>query len=121
MNHSIASSTVFWLLYLLVLFPLIIFTYSGFWKMFKKAGRPGWAILIPFYNIYCIFDMAWGKGWLFLLMLVPFVNVVIGIITCVKLAAAFGRSGWFGLGLVLLPTVFALILGWGTAEYIGPQ
>lgn len=117
MDH-LATSSLFWILYILLFFPLLIFTCAGYWRMFQKAGKPGWGILIPFYNIYCIFDMAWGNGCMALLMLIPLVNIAIGIVTGMKLAAAFGKNGWFGLGLLFIPCIFGPILGWGSAIYL---
>lgn len=91
------------------------------WKLFEKAGKPGWGCLIPFYNNYCLFDMAFGNGWLFLLMFLPIVNFVILIMLFFKLAKAFGKGIGFGFGLLFLSIVFLPILGLGSAEYDGPQ
>ena len=91
------------------------------WKLFEKAGKPGWGCLIPFYNNYCLFDMAFGNGWLFLLMFLPIVNFIILIMLFFKLAKAFGKGIGFGFGLLFLSIVFLPILGLGSAEYDGPQ
>ena len=90
-------------------------------KVFKKAGRPGWAVIVPIYNLYVLFDIAWGKGIMFLLMLIPVVNFVIMIMLYVKLAKAFGKSGGFAAGLIFLNLIFVCILGFGSAQYIGPD
>lgn len=90
-------------------------------KVFKKAGRPGWAVIVPIYNLYVLFDIAWGKGIMFLLMLIPVVNFVIMIMLYVKLAKAFGKSGGFAAGLIFLNLIFVCILGFGSAQYIGPN
>lgn len=100
---------------------ILILTLVGYWKMFVKAGKPGWASIIPFYNMYCMYDIAWGSGWMFLLTFVPCVNFVITIMMCFKLAKAYGQGTGFGFGLLFFPTIFALILGFGKAEYVGPQ
>lgn len=89
------------------------------WKIFEKAGYAGWKALIPIYNMYCLFEMTWGNGWLFLLCLVPLVNIVVLVVTYVKLAQAFGQSGLFAVGLLLLSVVFMPILAFGAAEYQG--
>ncbi len=89
------------------------------WKIFAKAGKPGWAAIIPFYNLYVLFEITWGNGILFLLMLIPFVNFIILIITMVKLAKAFGKSGGFAAGLIFLSFIFMLILAFGKDQYIG--
>lgn len=94
---------------------------AAMWKIFVKAGEHGWAVLVPFYGNYCQFRMAFGNGWLFLLMLVPFVNFVVAVLMFVKLAKAFGKGIGFALGLMFLSPVFLCILGFGDAEYIGPQ
>ncbi len=92
------------------------------WKIFTKAGEPGWAAIIPFYNVYTLFKITWGSGWKFLLLLIPIANIIIMIITEVKLAKAFGKSNGFAVGLVLLSTIFMLILAFGSSEYKGvPQ
>ena len=68
-----------------------------------------------------MYDIAWGNGWMFLLTLVPCVNIVITIMYCIKLAKAFGKSTGFGVGLIFLNTIFILILGLGDAQYVGPE
>ena len=93
----------------------------GLWFIFKKAGRPGWAAIVPFYNAYTLFNVAWGQPWLFLLLLVPLVNVVVYILCLVKLAHAFGEGGGFAVGLLLLPFIFFPILAFGGSRYLGPQ
>lgn len=107
--------------YLIVVLVISILTLVALWKVFVKAGKPGWACIIPFYSTYCLFDIAWGNGWLFLLSFVPFVNIVVMIMMYFKLAKAFGKGTGFGFGLLFLNTIFVLILGFGSAEYIGPK
>lgn len=100
---------------------LILITCIAMWKIYVKAGRPGWASLIPFYSQFCLFDIAWGSGWLFLLTFVPCVNIVVSIMVYFKLAKAFGKGTGFGFGLIFLNIIFISILGFGNDEYIGPQ
>lgn len=92
------------------------------WKIFVKAGEPGWAAIIPFYSTYVLFKITWGNGWKFLLLLIPFANIVFIIITMVKLAKAFGKGGGFAVGLIFLSVIFYCILAFGDARYVGvPQ
>lgn len=107
--------------YTVIALVICILTIIAFWKVFTKAGKPGWASIIPFYSQYCMFDIAWGNGWLFLLTFVPCVNFVIMIMLYLKLAKAFGKGTGFGIGLIFLNTIFVLILGFSDAQYIGPQ
>ena len=107
--------------YFVVCFALIVVTLVGMWKVFEKAGKPGWAAIVPFYNLYCLCDMSFGNGWLFLLTFVPCANFVVAIMCYIKLAKAFGKGIGFGLGLLFFNFIFMMILGFGDAEYIGPQ
>lgn len=109
------------MVYMIVMIAILVLTLVGQWKLFVKADKPGWACIIPFYNMYCLYDIAWGNGWLFLLTFVPCVNIVVSIMMLFKLAKAFGQSTAFGFGLLFLNTIFILILGFGSAEYEGPQ
>lgn len=107
--------------YYIIVLAVAVVTLIGLWKMFTKAGKPGWACIIPFYSQYCQFEMAWGNGWLFLLTLVPCVNIVVMIMLWIKMAKAFGQGTGFAIGLIFLNPIFTMILGFGSAEYIGPQ
>lgn len=89
------------------------------WKLFDKAGEPGWGAIIPLYNTYLLFKIAFGNGWLFLLMLVPFVNFVVAIMLPFKMASAYGKGVGFGFGLLFLYPIFVLILAFGDAAYQG--
>lgn len=92
---------------------------AGMWKMFSKAGEPGWASIIPFYNAYVLFKITWGSGIKFLLLLIPIANIVVVIMTQIKLAKAFGKSTGFAVGLILLSPIFYVILGFDSSEYLG--
>ena len=90
------------------------------WKVFTKAGKPGWASIIPFYNIYVLLTIVGKPGWWLLLFFIPLVNLVIGIIVAIELAKCFGKGGGFAVGLILLPFIFMLILAFGSAKYVPP-
>jgi len=90
------------------------------WKVFTKAGQPGWASIIPIYNLYIWCKIVGRPWWWIILMLIPFVNFIICIILCIDLAKSFGKGVGFGLGLALLGIIFFPILGFGSAQYQGP-
>jgi hypothetical protein len=90
------------------------------WKIFTKTGQPGWASLIPFYNIYVWCKIVGRPGWWLILMFVPFVNFIIAIILCIDLAKSFGKGVGFGIGIAFLGFIFLPILGFGSAQYQGP-
>lgn len=91
------------------------------WKIFTKAGKPGWACLVPIYNMYVLFEIAEGNGVKCFLTLIPLIGFVFPIIATFKLAKAFGYGGLFGLGLLVFPYICWPILGFGNNSYIGPQ
>lgn len=115
-----AGVTVFFIVWLLMM-ALAIFVLVAQWHLYKKANRPGWAAIVPVYNVYVLTDIVWGNGWLFFLLLIPVGNLVFGIWTCVKLARVFGKSGGYGIGIVFLPFVFIPMLAFGKAQYEGPS
>jgi len=91
------------------------------WKVFTKAGRPGWAAIIPIHNMYVWCKIVGRPGWWVILMLIPLVNIIIGIIVCIDLAKSFGKGVGFGIGIALLGIIFLPILGFGSAQYQGPS
>ncbi len=91
------------------------------WKVFTKAGKPGWASIIPIYNLYIWCKIVGRPGWWIILMFIPFVNIIVGIILCIDMAKSFGKGVGFGIGLALLGIIFCPILGFGSAQYQGPS
>lgn len=98
---------------------LCVFVLVCMWVVFRKAGKPGWAAIVPFYNLYVLFEITWGSGMRFLLLLIPIYNIILGIQTQVRLARAFGKSGGFAAGLVFLPYIFIPLLAFGKETYQG--
>ncbi|HEU4326964.1 MAG TPA: DUF5684 domain-containing protein [Roseiflexaceae bacterium] len=98
---------------------IAVIVIAGLWKVFTKAGQPGWAAIIPIYNYYILLKIAGKPGWWLLLLIIPFVNFVIMILTMIDLAKAFGKGTGFALGLIFLSPIFIPLLGFGDAKYIG--
>ena len=152
---STASLGVGMLIFDLIVLALCIVSIVAIWKMYKKAGEHGWACIVPFYNNFCFFRMAWGNGWMFI---APLAASLISGIACVcmvfgiivgnavvsfgmffviaaalitefviyimaihKLSKAFGHGVGFTLGLLFLPIIFYIILGFGSSKYVGPS
>ena len=87
------------------------------WMIFKKMGREGWEGIIPIYSLYVLCQELYGNGWRFLLVLIPFVNIYFVIKLYIDLAKAFNKGVGFGIGMVLLPFIFQLILAFSDAQY----
>ena len=102
-----------------MIIPLAIFVFIivSMWKVFSKAGQPGWAVLIPIYNLYVLCKVAAKPGWWVILMFIPVVNFVIGILVALGVAQQFGKGAGFGVGLIFLPFIFYPILAFGNATY----
>ncbi len=99
---------------------IVVLLIVALWKVYTKAGKPGWACLIPIYNLIVLFEIVGKPWWWLLLMLIPVVNVVFLIWTFNLLSKSFGKDVGFTIGLILLSVVFIPILGFGAAEYKGP-
>jgi len=97
----------------------ILFVIAGVWKTFEKAGQPGWACIIPFYNYYIMAKIGGVKNWW--LIFIPLVNIYIIIVILHGISKAFGKDAGFTVGLVLLGFIFWPMLGFGSAQYIGPN
>jgi len=111
-----APGPLFWICWLGVMILMI----AACWKIFTKAGQPGWASIIPIYNWYILCKIVGRPGWWVILLLIPFVNFIVGIILCIDLAKSFGKGVLFAIGLILLGLIFFPILGFGSAQYQGP-
>ena len=105
------------ILLILIFIALALFVLVSYWKVFVKAGQPGWGILIPIYNIYLLLKIAGKPGWWLILYLIPLVNIVIAIIVNIDIAKNFGKDAAFGLGLAFLGFIFYPILAFGSAQY----
>lgn len=101
----------------------LIFAVIGiviYWKIFSKAGKPGWAAIVPIYNIIVFLEIINKPIWWIIMMFIPFVNIVFAILMCIELAKCFGKDTGFAIGLILLSIIFGAILAFGSAEYTAP-
>ncbi|HUR64801.1 MAG TPA: DUF5684 domain-containing protein [Chitinophagaceae bacterium] len=104
----------------IIMLALIVFLIASQWKVFEKAGQPGWAAIIPFYNIYIMTKIGGKPGYWTLLCLIPFVNFIFAIWLLNMVSKSFGKDEGFTAGLLLLGIIFWPILGFGSARYLGP-
>ncbi len=107
------AATIFMVVYLAVVLLIV----ASMWKIFVKAGKPGWAAIVPIYNLIVLLEISGKPVWWFLLMLIPFVNLVILALVCISLAKNFGKGAGFGLGLLFLSPIFYPMLAFGDARY----
>ncbi len=112
-ESSTAPGLVFWIFY----FAFIVFFIVVMWKIFVKAGKPGWGTIVPIYNVILKLEIADRPIWWIFLTFIPFVNIVIEIIITLDIAKAFGKGTGFGVGMILLPFIFFPILAFDSSEY----
>ena len=103
----------------IIYLAIVVLMIASLWKIFTKAGKPGWAAIVPIYNIIVMLQICEKPVWWIILMLIPLVNFVIAIILYVALAQVFGKGVGFAIGILLLPFVFMPMLGFGSAQYKG--
>lgn len=103
--------------YLIFVLAIAVVMLVSMWKIFSKAGQPGWAILVPIYNMITLLKVVRKPVWWILLMLIPFVNFIIIILVYLELAKVFGKDTGFGLGIVFLPIIFLPMLAFSNSEY----
>lgn len=106
------------------LIPLLIISLIliiSMWKIYTKAGKPGWAALIPIYNIIVLLEIIGKPLWWIVMFLIPCANIIFAVWMTNLLSKSFGKSEGFTVGLILLPYVFYPILGFGSATYLGPS
>ncbi len=104
-----------WIVILLIIVVMI----ASMWKIFTKAGQPGWAAIVPIYNLFILLRITGRPEWWIILWLIPCVNIVIQILVYIDLAKVFGKSTGYAIGLILLPIVFFPMLAFSDAEYVG--
>ena len=119
-SHSYSSQgkapgPVFWICEAVIAVLIV----ASMWKIFSKAGQPGWAAIIPIYNLFVWCKIVGRPAWWVLLLLICF--PIFYIILCIDLAKSFGKGVGFAVGLILLSIIFFPILGFGSATYQGPS
>lgn len=105
---------------LLIQLALVALIVASWWVVFQKAGQPGWAAIIPIFNLYILCKVAGRPGWWVILFLIPLVNIIVSVVLSIDLAKSFGKGTGFGIGLWLLGIIFYPVLAFGSAEYQGP-
>jgi hypothetical protein len=104
---------IFWLAFAVVVV-------AAMWMLFTKAGKPGWAAIVPIYNSIVLLEIVGRPLWWIVLYFIPGVNFVVSIIVAIDLAKSFGKDVGFALGLIFLSPIFYAILGFGSSVYVGP-
>lgn len=104
---------------MLVYLAIIVAVIAGTWKAFQKAGEPGWAAIIPIYNVYIMIKIGGNDWWWLILFFIPLIQIIALFKIMIDVSKAFGQGVGFGLGLAILGFIFWPLLGFGDYEYQG--
>lgn len=102
----------------LLVIGLVFVMIAGMWKIFEKAGQPGWAAIVPIYNMVIMLEIVKKPWWWLLLMIIPYVGLIWSIWTYNLLSKSFGKDEGYTIGMIFLPFIFIPMLGFGEAQYI---
>jgi hypothetical protein len=119
-TNSLGSLFAFLGIILLFFLAIMVLMVISTWKVYEKTGRPGWASIVPIYNLVVLLEIVGKPTWWVLLYLIPFVNIIISIIVLHNLSKVFGQDVGFTLGLIFLPFIFYPILAFGKYSYTDP-
>ena len=108
------------MVFLVIYLAIIVLVIAGVWKPFSKAGQPGWAAIIPIFNVYIMLKVAGRPGWWLILFLIPVVNFIVAIILYNDISKSFGHGILMTLGLIFLSPIAFCIIGFGSSQYQGP-
>jgi hypothetical protein len=111
------AAAAFGMVFFVVWLAIVALVIAGFWKVFVKAGEPGWASLVPIYNLVVLLKIAGKPLWWLVLLLIPVVNFIALIMVGMGVAQNFGKGAGFGIGLGLLAPIFYPMLGFSDAVY----
>ena len=119
-NESFGAAGAFiGLVFFLIYIAIIVFEFVALWKVYAKAGKPGWACIVPIYNIIVLLDIAKCPIWYIILFFIPVVNVVASIMVTIKFCQAFGKGIGMAIFMILLPVIAIPVLAFGDAKYQG--
>ena len=115
-----AVAVVIWLFVILIVMAVSILMIIAMWRIFTKAGKPGWASLVPIYNMVVMMQIVGRPEWQVVLMFLPFAHIYISIVLPLDLAKSFGKTTGFGVLMIFFPAIMNPILAFGSSRYVGP-
>ena len=116
-NAELGAAAGAGLFIILIYLAIVLLMIASMWKVFTKAGKPGWASIVPIYNTIVLLEIVGKPIWWIILLLIPFVNIIVLLIVLNELSKSFGRAVGTTLGLIFLGFIFWPILGFGSAQY----
>ncbi len=118
---AVATIAGFGLIMSVIGIGIFILMIVSMWKIFVKAGQPGWASIIPIYNTIVWLQMINKPLWWIVLLFIPFVNIILFIMMYHELSKAFGKGVGYTIGMLLFSYIFFPMLAFGSAVYTKPM
>jgi hypothetical protein len=113
--------TIFVVVFALIALAVALLLVIALWKIFTKAGKPGWATLVPLYNLVVLLQIVGRPWWYIFFIVVPGAQIILWAVVAINMGRVFDKNWAFGLGIFLLPFIFIPILGLGKATYMSPD
>lgn len=104
--------------FLLSIFAVMVIVIIGYWKVFEKANKPGWAAIVPFYNWFVLSEIAGLSPLWFIMLFIPIANIIALFRINIGVAENFGKSAGYGVGMVFIPYILYPKLGFGDEVYL---
>lgn len=101
----------------IIYLAIVVLMIVGMWKVFEKAGQPGWGCLIPIYNLYLMIQIAQKPTWWIIMFFIPVVNFVFMIMLYNEISKRFGQGIGYTIGMIFVPFIMFPLLGLGDATY----
>lgn len=118
--NTAAQAPAFTPLQIIIWLVVVVLLVASLWKLFTKAGKPGWAAIVPIYNTVVLLEIVGRPIWWIVLMFIPLVNIVVAIIVLHDLSRSFGKGVGMTILNIFLPFIGLPVLAWGDAKYEGP-
>lgn len=100
---------------------LVLVMIAGYWRVFAKAGQPGFLVLIPIVNLIVLFIISEQPWWVIILLFIPVLNIVALVLIYNGVAQRFGQGLGFALGIIFLPFIFIPLLGFGDYQVVNSK
>lgn len=120
-DAAVAGFGAAYVVYMIICLAISVVMVISMWKIFVKAGKEGWISLIPFYNLWTLFEIGGQKGAYIFFMFIPCAGPIIYLVFEIKayleIAKRFGKDTSFGVLSIFFPFVTFPILAFSDAQY----
>ncbi|MBX9852108.1 MAG: signal peptidase I [Cytophagaceae bacterium] len=107
---------------IILILAVVVLLIASMWTLFAKAGKPGWAAIVPIYNTLTLLEIIKKPWWWLLLMMIPYINIIWHIWSLNLFVKSFGKSTGYTIGVIFLPIIFLPMLAFSSStQFLGAQ